>query len=220
MLQVYNCSELSFTEILEGLVQDCSNPSALAKELLQFYTKSLIYPFCEQKKISSPQKWHADEVHNSCTFQFFYTHNTLCSCLFLSLLSANTNPVIQWIIWQYPRAGCILWHYPAISHYDVIKWKHFPHHWPFVRGIHRSPVNSPHKGQWRGALMFSLICVWINGWVNNREAGDLSRYHAHYDVTVMNSLDPGRWSSVIIYVIFKHFVVTDIENSVCEVSLN
>ena len=54
-----------------------------------------------------------------------------------------------------------------------------------VRGIHRSPVNSPHKGQWRGALMFSLICVWINAWVNNREAGDLRRYRAHYDVIVM-----------------------------------
>ena len=47
------------------------------------------------------------------------------------------------------------------------------------------PVNSPHKGQWRGALMFSLICVWINGWVNNGKAGDLRRYRAHYDVTVM-----------------------------------
>ena len=58
------------------------------------------------------------------------------------------------------------------AHDDVIKWKHFPRYWPFVRGIHRSPVNSPHKGQWRGALMFSLICVWMNGWVNNREAGD------------------------------------------------
>ena len=31
------------------------------------------------------------------------------------------------------------------SHDDVIKWKHFPRYWPFVRGIHRSPVNSPHK---------------------------------------------------------------------------
>ena len=70
-------------------------------------------------------------------------------------------------------------------HDDVIKWKHFPRYWPFVRGIHRSPVNSPHKGQWHGALMFSLICVWIHGWVNNREAGDLRRYCAHYDVTVM-----------------------------------
>ena len=43
---------------------------------------------------------------------------------------------------------------------DVIKWKRFPRYWPFVRGIHRSPVNSPHKGHWRGTLMFSLICVW------------------------------------------------------------
>ena len=43
-------------------------------------------------------------------------------------------------------------------------------------------VNSPHKSQWRGALMFSLICAWMNGWVNNREAGDLRRHRAHYDV--------------------------------------
>ena len=63
--------------------------------------------------------------------------------------------------------------------------KHFPCNWPFVRGIHRSPVNSPHKSQWRDALMFSLIYVWINGWENNREAGDLRRYRAHYDVAVM-----------------------------------
>ena len=61
----------------------------------------------------------------------------------------------------------------------------FPRYWLFVRGIHRSPVNSPHKGQWRGALMFSLICVWINDWVNNREAGDLRRQRAHSDVSVM-----------------------------------
>ena len=67
-----------------------------------------------------------------------------------------------------------------------MKWKHFPRNWPFVRGIHRSPVNSTHKGQWRGASMFSLICVWINDWVNKREAGDLRCYHAHYDVTVMD----------------------------------
>ena len=66
-------------------------------------------------------------------------------------------------------------------HDDIIKWKHFPRYWPFVRGIHRSPVNSPHKGQWCGVLMFSLICVWIN----SHEAGDLRCYHTHYDVTVM-----------------------------------
>ena len=73
--------------------------------------------------------------------------------------------------------------------YQYPWWRHqmetFPRYWPFVRGIHRSPVNSPHKGQWHGALKFSLICVWIKGWVNNREAGDLRRYCAHYDVIVM-----------------------------------
>ena len=73
----------------------------------------------------------------------------------------------------------------ASNHDDVTKWKHFPRHWPFVREIHRSPVNFPHKGQWRGALMFPLICSWINGWVNNREAGDSRRHRVHYDVIVM-----------------------------------
>ena len=72
------------------------------------------------------------------------------------------------------------------SHDDVIKWKHFPCYQPFVLGIHQSPVNSSHKGQWHGALMFSLICARINGWVNNHEAGDLRRHHSHHDVTVMN----------------------------------
>ena len=70
-------------------------------------------------------------------------------------------------------------------HDDVIKWKHFPRYWPFVREIHRSPVNLPHKGQWRGALMFSFDLRLINGWVNNRKTGDLRRYRAHYDVMVM-----------------------------------
>ena len=70
-------------------------------------------------------------------------------------------------------------------HDDVIKWKHFPCNWPFVWGIHRSPVNYPCKGQWRGALMFSLICAWINNWVNNGEAGDLRCHRAHYNVSVM-----------------------------------
>ena len=64
-----------------------------------------------------------------------------------------------------------------VSHDDVIKWKHFPRYWPFVRGIHRWSGNSPQKDQWRGALMFSLICAWTNGQVNNRDADDLERHH-------------------------------------------
>ena len=100
------------------------------------------------------------------------------------------------------------------DHDDVIKWKHLPRYWPFVRGIHRSPVNSPHKGQWRGALMFSLICARINDWVNNREVGDLRRYRAHYDVIVMLNMSavelpqsyakPWKWSDVRVL----HFVKT------------
>ena len=70
-------------------------------------------------------------------------------------------------------------------HDDVIKWKHFSRYWPFLRGIHRSSVNSPHKGQWCGVVMFSLTCAWINVCVDNGEAGDLRRQPAHYDVTVM-----------------------------------
>ena len=73
------------------------------------------------------------------------------------------------------------------KHDDVIKRKHFPHYWPFVRGIHQSPVNSPHKGQWRRALMFSLIYARINGRVNNGEAGDLRCHRANCDVIVMEN---------------------------------
>ena len=78
-----------------------------------------------------------------------------------------------------------------VLHDDVIKWTHFPRNWPFVREIHRSLVISPHKGQWRGAFVFSLICAWINGWVNNGDAGDLRRHRAHCDVIVM--LSPTVW---------------------------
>ena len=86
-----------------------------------------------------------------------------------------------------PQAALRIWACRFIGwHDDVIKWKHFPRYWPFVRGIHRSPVNSPHKG--RGALMLPLICARISRWVNNREAGDLKRYRAHYDVIVMRIL--------------------------------
>ena len=92
--------------------------------------------------------------------------------------------MISIIVWCFCWGLYVWW-----WHDDVIKWKHFPLYWPFVQGIHLSPVNSPHKGQWRGALMFSLICAWINCWVNNRKAGDLRCHHAHYDVTVMRNIE-------------------------------
>ena len=96
----------------------------------------------------------------------------------------------EWAFSSLIHIGYLMSHITGQSkllHGDVIKWKHFPRYWPFVWGIRRSPVNSHHKGQWRGGLIFSLICAWINAWVNNREADDLRRHRAHYDVTVMRS---------------------------------
>ena len=63
-----------------------------------------------------------------------------------------------------------------------MKWKHFPRYWQFVPGefAAKRPVTQ--------SFECSLICVWINSWVNNREAGDLRRYRAHYDVTVLRLL--------------------------------
>ena len=83
----------------------------------------------------------------------------------------------------------------GFTHDDVIKWKHFPRYWLFVRGIHRSPVNYPHKGLWRRVLMFSLICAWTKGWANHRDAGDLRRHRAHYDVNVIDPIcsEPPEW---------------------------
>ena len=53
-----------------------------------------------------------------------------------------------------------------------------------LRGIHRWPMNYPHRSQWRWALIL-FICAWINGWVNKREAGDLRRHRPHYDAIAM-----------------------------------
>ena len=98
--------------------------------------------------------------------------------------------------WATSRSLCYLGVHPptVIALYafvpqydDVIKWKPFPRYWSFVRGIHQSPVNSPHKNQWREALVFSLIWAWINSRVNNREAGDLRRHRAQCDVIMMNA---------------------------------
>ena len=110
-------------------------------------------------------------------------------------------------------------HGASRSHDDVIKWKHFRRYWPFVRGIHRSPVNSPHKGQWRGALMFSLICVWINGWVNNLEASDLIRYRAHYDVTVMRNWHTRYLTYTLLSVHGIYFQISSIQNHIVEQGL-
>ena len=70
-------------------------------------------------------------------------------------------------------------------------WRHqmetFPALLAFCTG--NSPVTGefPEQSQWRGALMFSWNCAWTYSWANNRDAGDLRRYRAHYDVIVMQT---------------------------------
>ena len=125
-----------------------------------------------------------------------------CTCMYSMLgVSKHLQTVLlhfasqlffhEWFTVESHAPGDIFW----IRDDDVIKRKHFPRYWPFVRGIHRSPVNSPHKSQWSGVLMFTLICARIDGWVNNREAGDLRRHRAHYDVIVMrDDRDHPVWS--------------------------
>ena len=123
--------------------------------------------------------WQAPRQH--CCRGAFLISERYCPIL-------NTNFETSWgltincLIGYWNRARINKIH---LTHDDVIKWKYFLRYWPFVRGIHRSPVNSPRNGQWRGALMHSLIFAWINGWVNNREAGGMRRHGAHYDLTVV-----------------------------------
>ena len=83
----------------------------------------------------------------------------------------------RWVSEGYPILQQLARH-----HDDVIKWNIF-------RVTGHLCGNSPHKGQWRGALMFSLIYTRINGWVNNGEAGDLRHHRAHFDVTVMHQIE-------------------------------
>ena len=125
---------------------------------------------------------------------------------FEKLISVVSETNRNLSVWYFKNGYIVAWGHihgrwqeelPTSTYYDdVIKWKHFPHYWSLVRGIHRSPVNSPHKDQWRGAWIFSLIYVRINSWVNNREAGDLRRHCTHYDVSLIgNPLHKGFMSS-------------------------
>ena len=93
------------------------------------------------------------------------------------------------------------------NHDDVINQETFSALLAICAGNQRSLVKSPHKSQWRGALIFSLFCAWINGWVNNREAGDLRHHRAHYNFIVMinvNVLEISRITCIVSYICFSY----------------
>ena len=135
------------------------------------------------------------------------TYSRGLTAMLLGLITSYT--IYEWWAFVFKIMLCFVG--VVFFHDDVIKWRHFPRYWSFVPGIHRSPVNSPHKSQWRGAFMFSLICAWINGWVNNRKTGNLGHHRANYDVTVLfvacyTHTQPDRYSLYATVVVTKLFI--------------
>ena len=105
----------------------------------------------------------------------------------MTFKSSNLKNNGQFIMHIYYNGWRRKGHGKSKHHDDVIKWKHFSRNWPFVWGIHRSRW-IPHTKASDAELwcfLWSLICVWIHGWVNNREAGDLRRHRCYYNVNVM-----------------------------------
>ena len=118
--------------------------------------------------------------------QILYCGNGFHTWVLCILYWICAHQICQW----YHQIICLTW--ITLINIDIpykgitkCGWKYAINAIIHEYAYHRSPVNSPHKGQWRGALMFSLICVWLNVWVNHREAGDLRHYRAHNDVSVM-----------------------------------
>ena len=72
--------------------------------------------------------------------------------------------------WRRSSQSLLVQSFCCHLHDDVIKSKRFQRYWPFVRGNRRPQADSPHKGQWRGSLMISLIYAWTNCWVNNQDS--------------------------------------------------
>ena len=150
--------------------QDCDTKTQtllMDDTVHQLYCTSLYYPKCSlDDNLFSSQ--------SECYFRSFYISVWIYYMIFPEKVSKySTQSVTECI--QGPL--CATW------------WRHqmetFSSLLALCAGNSPVPVNSSHKGQWRGVLMFSLICSWIKGWSNNREAGDLRRHRAHYDVIVM-----------------------------------
>ena len=159
---------------------------------------------CEGEMVTASLFQRVRVINESCESSLCSNYNLNDSSTSQICICHNSSAVV---IWAKLRSDCIvichisnmgLWtHWPFVKwfpdvfiendviswgdveiHDDVIKLEHLSRYWSFVRGIHRSPVNFPHKGQWRGALKFSLVCAWINCWVNA-----LRRHRVHHNVT-------------------------------------
>ena len=147
--------------------------------------------------------------HDSFRFIMEIGRNSKCTHIYIHIIKS--------IYWHYKQQAKhndvqirFLYDYWDVTGSDLYPWWRyqmgiFSALLALCLGIHRLPVNSPHKGQWRWALKFSVICAWIHGWINNRGAGDLRRYRSHYDVVAM------QWEGL-----FCDFVVQEAKFEVIE----
>ena len=108
------------------------------------YKSCLFYPSWQATSFERPPFWMAFVEGFHCMYTQCSLRNQWCK-----------GGSINWKGIVLDVKGTLGIH--LLNHDDVIKWKHFPRYWLFVREIQRPAVNYPHKGQWREAMMFSLI---------------------------------------------------------------
>ena len=121
-------------------------------------------------------------------------------------------------LWTGPRGvvyfgtylpNLVRWTMPCITrHDDVMTWEGFPHYWPFSWWRHQMETISASLAICAGNSWFALICARINGWANNREAGDLRRRCTNYDAIVKCKGNPmvtshGRTHSSVLLIIIS-----------------
>ena len=105
--------------------------------------------------------------------------------IYLCIRNASISAFLMLKVFEIIGKYIVYSHFP--SHDDVIKWKHFPRYWSFCGN---SPVTGELPSQRPVTRSFDLylICAWTNGWVNNRQAGDLRRQRAYYYVIDMSTV--------------------------------
>ena len=150
----------------QGVSSSCqSNVAMLFLTSHHSYNHRHAFMFCPRE---NGLKLNSYEL-NSCEASDFPSHigyqstgnDVYCKPPFAYNL-CSYSCMLEWTWWLRDHFHLVLGILNGL-HDDVIKSKHFPRYWSFVRQIHRSPVNSPHKGHWREALMLSLICARTNG---------------------------------------------------------
>ena len=152
------------TMYFKPVLQPWKQNSDIRLEKCQINTYIFAFPSYLDSRMPWVQllfNWHTDSLMHDCSISIANSLEILQSCSISHRYFPGNSGRID---------GRETW------------WRHQMETFPALLLAICGPVNSLYKG---GALMYSLICAWIYGWVNNREVGELRRYCAHYDVTLM-----------------------------------